>query len=102
MNKYQDSIYKIEQQAKNIKERFKETKAEIRAEVILDKLEALKELAEKEIPKEPIYEGDGYADGYMVYDNWGCPNCGEVYEVDGEKFDRCPKCGQKIDWSEEE
>lgn len=40
---------------------------------------------QKQIPKKPTFEGDGYADGAMVYDTWICPNC-----------------GQAIDWSEEE
>lgn len=31
-----------------------------------------------------------------------CPNCGEYYEVDYDDYDYCPKCGQKIDWSEVE
>lgn len=36
---------------------------------------------------------------------WSCPNCNSHaiygYEFD-EKFSYCPKCGQKIDWSEVE
>ena len=28
---------------------------------------------EKRIPMEPDYEGDGYADGELVYDTWICP-----------------------------
>lgn len=36
---------------------------------------------------------------------WSCPNCNSYaiygYEFD-EKFKYCPKCGQKIDWSEAE
>ena len=39
---------------------------------------------EKQIPKKPTYEGDGYApDGTFVFDEW-----------------LCPSCGQKIDWSD--
>ena len=59
----------------------------------------LRELVEKEISKKPDYEGDGYADGYMVYDTWICPNCGKKYEVDYQEYNRCPECGQLIDWS---
>lgn len=59
------------------------------------------EALEKQLPKKPTYEGDGYApDGTFVYDTWECPNCGECYEVDYDDYDYCPKCGQKIDWSE--
>ena len=53
-------------------------------------------------PKKPYYEGDGYADGHMVYDTWICPKCGERYEVDYDNYDFCPNCGQALDWSEEE
>lgn len=59
------------------------------------------EALEKQLPKKPNFEGDGYApDGTFVYDTWECPNCGECYEVDYDDYDYCPKCGQKIDWSE--
>ena len=54
------------------------------------------ELKEKNTPKEAIYEGDGYADGEMVYDTWICPNCGAKYEVDYDDYDFCPDCGQMI------
>ena len=57
---------------------------------------------EKQIPKKPDLEGDGYSDGQLVYDTWICPNCEKRYEVDYEKYDHCPNCGQKIDWSEVE
>ena len=57
---------------------------------------------EKQIPKNPIFEGDGYADGEMVYDTWFCPNCNKDYEVDYDDYDFCPNCGQAIDWSEVE
>lgn len=55
----------------------------------------------KQLPKKPIYEGDGYApDGTFIWDEWLCPNCGSTYEVDYDKYDHCPNCGQKIDWSD--
>lgn len=58
---------------------------------------------EKQIPKKPTYEGDGYApDGTLVYDTWICPCCGKRYEVDYDDYDYCPNCGQKLDWSDEE
>ena len=57
---------------------------------------------EKQIPKRPDYEGDGYDDkGNLIYDTWICPNCGcKDYEVDYDDFEHCPNCGQAIDWSE--
>ena len=58
--------------------------------------------AEKQIAKKPDFEGDGYADGHLVYDTWICPCCGKHYEVDYDDYDFCPNCGQKLDWSDEE
>jgi predicted RNA-binding Zn-ribbon protein involved in translation (DUF1610 family) len=52
---------------------------------------------EKQIPKELIAEGDGYADGEMVYDSFYCPSCDHCMEED-EVEDYCPNCGQKIYW----
>lgn len=60
------------------------------------------EALEKQLRKKPDFEGDGYADGYMVYDTWICPNCEAEYEVDYDDYDFCPKCGQKIKWRVEE
>ena len=60
------------------------------------------EAIEKQIPKTPNYEGDGYWDGELVYDTWICPNCGKDYEVDYEDYKYCPECGQAIDWSDSE
>lgn len=61
--------------------------------------EKAKEAFEKQKPKKPDLEGDGYWDGKIVYDTWICPCCEERYEVDYEEYDHCPKCGQAIDWS---
>lgn len=53
---------------------------------------------EKQIPKKPTYEGDGYApDGTLVYDTWICPCCDKRYEVYYDDYDYCPNCGQKLD-----
>lgn len=56
---------------------------------------------EKQKANEPYIWGDGCSDGYPVYDMYDCPGCGKSYEIDGEKYDYCPNCGQAIDWSEE-
>lgn len=58
--------------------------------------EQIRELKERNTPKEAIYEGDGYSDEEMVYDTWICPNCGAKYEVDYDDYDFCPDCGQMI------
>ena len=59
-------------------------------------LEECRAAVEKQIAKKPDYEGDGYSDGQLVYDTWICPCCGQHYEVDYDRYDYCPSCGQKI------
>ena len=45
----------------------------------------------------PVYQSDGYSpDGVLVYDEWRCPNCDNIFEVDYDEYDFCPNCGQKI------
>lgn len=69
----------------------------------LEGTKMLYEALEKQIPKHPHLEGDGYDDnGYMIYDTWICPCCEKHYEVDYDKYDYCPSCGQCIDWSDNE
>ena len=56
---------------------------------------------EKQIPKKPDVEGDGYdKDGNMIYDTWLCPCCGSRYEVEYDDYNYCPECGQKLDMSD--
>lgn len=63
----------------------------------------IKQALEKQIPKRPDFEGDGYDEnGMIILDTWICPCCEEKYETDYDHYDHCPNCGQKIDWSEEE
>lgn len=57
---------------------------------------------EKQTAQTPNFEGDGYSDGQIVYDIWICPGCGEHYEVDYDKYEYCPICGQKISWDNQE
>ena len=59
-------------------------------------VEEFREAVEKQTAKKPDYEGDGYSDGQLVYDTWICPYCGQHYEVDCDRYDYCPNCGQKI------
>jgi len=62
-------------------------------------LKEYKALKEKSTPKTPDFEGDGYDDGgNIILDTWICPNCGGKHEVDYEKYDYCPECGQALSW----
>ena len=76
-------------------------------EVIRQRIEKLIHSYERQMKrnekKEKEYEGDGCdKDGKIIYDTWICPCCGERYEVDYDDYEHCPKCGQVIDWSEED
>ena len=57
---------------------------------------------EKQTARRPDYEGDGYADGHLVYDTCIFPCCGKHYEVDYDNYNYCPDCCPKLDWSDEE
>lgn len=56
---------------------------------------------DRDTPRRPDYEGDGYADGHLVYDTAYCPECRHSFEEGvndwGSAF--CPDCGQKLDWT---
>lgn len=79
---------------------IKEALAELEQYRALGTVEELKEAKEKQIPQMPNIEGNGYADGHLVYDTWICPNCEKHYEIDYDDYDYCPNCGQAIDKSE--
>ena len=61
---------------------------------------------EKKAENEPMQvelEGDGYADGQIVYD-WGkCPKCGWEFEEGDKDWEEpyCCHCGQKLRWFED-
>lgn len=87
-----DALWKIEYYAG-----FNAEKARLKA--VEDACVVACEALEKQIPMKPDLEGDGYADGHLVYDTWICPYCEKHYEVDYDDYDYCPNCGQAIDWS---
>lgn len=62
-------------------------------------VEECREAVGKQKPKSPDIWGDGCSEGKLVYDMYECPNCGKSYEIEGEQYEHCPKCGQAIDLS---
>lgn len=67
---------------------------------LTERLKDYKRLKEKDEARMVRYEGDGYADGEMVYDCAFCPNCDHEIEVDSENWGCmfCPECGQRLRW----
>lgn len=67
-------------------------------------LKELKGYKDKNEPRLVVYSGDGYANGYMVYDMAECPNCGYESEYGDDNWDEpyCCRCGQRLKWEEEE
>lgn len=96
-----DGCYSITeyQEAKTVAVQALEEVQQYRA---IGTLEECRAAVEKQTARRPDYEGDGYADGHLVYDTWICPCCGKHYEVDYDNYNYCPDCGQKLDWSDEE
>ena len=81
----------------------KDTKYYLSGEAI----EKLHELEEKDTPKSPVYYGDGYSNGELIYDMWECPNCGELLiarerycnrDKNRIKDGRCANCGHELNF----
>ena len=67
----------------------------------IDAYKTILNSVEKQIPKKPSYEGDGYDDkGNLIYDTAYCPNCDKEFEVDYYSGKCCDDCGQALDWSD--
>lgn len=45
-------------------------------------------------------EFDGYADGYPVFYEWKCSECGCIFEDEEPTYNYCPQCGAKMDGKE--
>lgn len=54
------------------------------------------------VPKKVYLVGDGYANGFMVYDIAYCPCCNEMFEDGRDDWEAkyCKNCGQALDWSD--
>ena len=104
MNKYQKSLDYIVKNSCPMKTCCSECKINKSCNSLAkDRINILQELVDKETPKKPNLEGDGYDDkGNLIYDTWICPNCEKHYELDYDEYDYCPNCGQKILWGDED
>lgn len=47
-------------------------------------------------------EYDGYADGYPVYNEWECSECGCVFEDEEPMYNFCPNCGADMRGEQDE
>lgn len=101
-NVFANSSTQICQNCDHKDEYIEELEAEVKEYREIGTPEECRAAVEKQTAKKPDYEGDGYADGHLVYDTWICPCCGKHYEVDYDNYNYCPDCGQKLDWSDEE
>lgn len=67
-----------------------------------DAIEALTyaaKVVDKEIPKHPYVLSTEYGKHTQAF--YVCPFCGSP-EIDQERGDYCPKCGQKLNWEEKD
>lgn len=101
-NVFANSSTQICQNCDHKDEYIEELEAEVEEYRTIGTPEECRAAVEKQTARRPDYEGDGYADGHLVYDTWICPCCGKHYEVDYDNYNYCPDCGQKLDWSDEE
>ncbi len=91
-----EAIYRI------IKHNAIHRRKERNAILITEALNMAVEALEKQIPKKPDISGDSCdKDGNLIYDTYDCPNCHTSYEIEYEKYNYCPSCGQALDWSAE-
>jgi len=59
------------------------------------------EALEKQVSKKPNIWDDGVDEqGNLIYDMYDCPNCYKSYEIDYERYDYCPHCGQALLWED--
>lgn len=82
-NKYQEALNKV---------LIDNPKIQLTTSDIHSSILVLKKLVDKETPKKPLEIGN-----ILVMD--GCPKCRMPIST---RYNYCPECGQKLDWSDEE
>ena len=63
-------------------------------------VEECRDPMEKQIPKRIQHDSNIYNDGFTRYQIGKCPICGEWYN-DKDEYNYCHKCGNKLNWSNE-
>lgn len=60
-------------------------------------------MTDKETPKKVAHDCLPHTtmDSGQLFDCWWCPSCEEILD-EKDRYDYCPKCGQKLDWSDED
>ena len=94
MNKYQRAFYNIDYRiisGKGVDQSYIYGQYKYDSRAIL-------ELVDKATPKKPTVHCSGYFSGIPIYDEYSCPSCGA--RVDDTEH-HC-KCGQALDWGDEE
>jgi hypothetical protein len=117
MNKYEEALERLSSQTVYLKF-VSQRESEFNKELYDNDLALLRELASRENPKKPylrLFTDFPDCEGKInQYERLVCPYCGEAeylsyyYFDDWDnrdvevEYDRCHKCGQKLDWSEDE
>jgi rubrerythrin len=100
LRQYRDTTLSPEQ-VRTLQTRFVDVSLRLGEYMAIGTPEECRSAVEKQKAKTPDFEVDGsYGDygGKIVYDTWICPGCGEHYEIDYDKHEYCPCCGQKLSW----
>ena len=71
---------------------------------MIDDLPSIQPKPKTDEPMQVDLEGDGYADGELVYDYGKCPKCGWDFEYGDKDWEEpyCCHCGQRLKWFESE
>ena len=101
VQQYQNTTLSPEQ-VRTLQTRFADVSIRLGEYMAIGTPEECRTAVEKQKAKTPDFEADGSYGDYdePVYDTWICPGCGENYEVEYDKYEYCPHCGQKISWED--
>lgn len=101
VQQYQNTTLSPEQ-VRTLQTRFVDVSLRLGEYMAIGTPEECREAMKKQKAKTPDFEADGSHGDYdeIVYDTWICPGCGEHYEIEYDKHEYCPCCGQKLSWED--